>query len=124
MLPIVLARRTGRMPEDRLFTGENGGQLWRSSLVRTLRWDVIGRGRRIHDLRHTAACLWLARGVDAGTVQAWMGHESISTTNRYLHHLGSAADVAALNLLNREREYSRGTQATATNVVRPSTLFE
>ena len=31
-------------------------------------------GRRIHDLRHTAACLWLARGVDPVTVQAWMGH--------------------------------------------------
>jgi 1-pyrroline-5-carboxylate dehydrogenase len=27
----------------------------------------------IHDLPHTAACLWLARGVDPGTVQAWMG---------------------------------------------------
>lgn len=25
---------------------------------------------RIHDLRHTATCLWLARGVDPGTVQA------------------------------------------------------
>ena len=49
-------------------------------------------GRRIHDLRHTAACLWLARGVDPVTVQAWMGHASIATTNLYLHHLGTAAD--------------------------------
>lgn len=35
--------------------------------------DQTGGGRRIHDLRHTAACLWLARGVDPGTVQARMG---------------------------------------------------
>ena len=35
--------------------------------------------RRIHDLRHSAACLWLARGVDPVTVQAWMGHASIAT---------------------------------------------
>ena len=52
------------------------------------------------DLRHTAACLWLARGVDPGTVQAWMGHESIATTNRYLHFLGTSADQAGLERLN------------------------
>lgn len=54
----------------------------------------------VHDLRHTAACLWLARGVDPGTVQAWMGHESIATTNRYLHFLGTGADAAGLERLN------------------------
>ena len=27
-----------------------------------------------------AGCLWLARGVDPVTVQAWMGHASIATT--------------------------------------------
>ena len=54
----------------------------------------------MHDLRHTAACLWLARGVDPGTVQAWMGHESIATTNRYLHFLGTSADKAGLDRLN------------------------
>jgi len=29
-------------------------------------------GRRLHDLRHTAACLWLARGVDLNGVSAWL----------------------------------------------------
>jgi integrase len=53
-------------------------------------WAETRLGRRIHDLRHTAACLWLARGVDPGTVQAWMGHESIATTNLYLHFSGPA----------------------------------
>jgi integrase len=37
----------------------------------------------------TAACLWLARRIDPGTVQAWCGHESIATTNQYLHYLGT-----------------------------------
>ena len=69
-------------------------------MLRTLKWSETGRGRRIHDLRHTAACLWLARGVDAGTVQQWLGHESIATTNRYLHFLGTAADLAGLERLN------------------------
>jgi len=54
-------------------------------------WRRTSHGRRIHDLRHTAACLWLSRGVDPGTVQAWMGHESIATTNLYLHFLGTGA---------------------------------
>lgn len=49
----------------------------------------------------TAACLWLARGVDPVTVQAWMGHASISTTNIYLHYLGTTADRAGSAQLNR-----------------------
>ena len=65
-----------------------------------LGWSTLAEGRRIHDLRHTAACLWLARGVDPGTVQAWMGHASIATTNLYLHHLGTPADRAGLERLN------------------------
>jgi len=57
----------------------------------------------LHDLRHTAACLWLTRGVDLSTVSAWLGHASISTTNRYLHYLGTSADAADLGRLNRGR---------------------
>ena len=55
---------------------------------------------RVHDLRHTAACLWLSKGVDPVTVQAWLGHASIATTNIYLRHLGSSADRAGLDRLN------------------------
>ena len=66
-------------------------------------------GRRIHDLRHTAACLWLARGVDPVTVQAWMGHASIATTNLYLHYLGTSADRAGLARLN-DRGHAGGRQ--------------
>ena len=29
-----------------------------------------------------------------------MGHESIATTNRYLHHLGTGADLVGLERLN------------------------
>ncbi len=34
------------------------------------------------------------------TVQAWMGHASVATTNLYLHHLGTSADRAGLDRLN------------------------
>ncbi|MEU6135501.1 hypothetical protein [Nocardioides sp. NPDC047086] len=42
----------------------------------------------------------MARGVDVGTVKEWMGHESIATTNLYLHFLGTGADAAGLDRLN------------------------
>lgn len=38
------------------------------------------RRRRFHDLRHGAATLWLAAGVDLKTVSALLGHSTISTT--------------------------------------------
>jgi integrase len=41
-------------------------QLQATALTRTLGWAKIADGRRIHHLRHIAACLWLARGVDHG----------------------------------------------------------
>lgn len=100
VLPLVESLAADKGPDELLFTGAQGGQLWRGTLVRTVDWPRTGQGRRIHDLRHTAACLWLARGVDPGTVQAWCGHESIRTTNRYLHFLGTSSDRAGLALLN------------------------
>lgn len=100
VLPLVQQMVEGKTAADLVFTTSRGARLHRTAVLRTLRWEATGQGRRIHDLRHTAACLWLARGVDAVTVQAWMGHESIATTNRYLHYLGTGADVAGLERLN------------------------
>jgi integrase len=99
----------GKEPGDLLFTTEGGSQLHRTATLRVVHWRRTGFGRRIHDLRHTAACLWLARGVDPGTVQAWMGHESIATTNLYLHFLGSGAHRAGLERLNATRGAAGGT---------------
>lgn len=100
VLPLVRAMMAGNAGGDRLFVSESGHQLHASALTRTSHWASAADGRRIHDLRHTAACLWLARGVDPVTVQAWMGHASIATTNLYLHHLGTSADLAGLGRLN------------------------
>lgn len=99
-LPFVLRFAAGKRGTDLLFTGARGGQLWRQAFLRATDWPKLGKGRRIHDLRHTAACLWLARGVDLTTVQAWLGHASVTTTNRYLHHLGTSADTVGLSHLN------------------------
>jgi hypothetical protein len=53
----------------------------RQGLQADSRLDHHCRGPTHPRSGHTAACLWLARGVDPATVQAWMGHASIATTN-------------------------------------------
>ncbi len=101
VLPIVRRMLVDKEPGALLLTTVGGARLHRSAVLRSVKWSRTGQGRRVHDLRHTAACLWLARGVDPGTVQAWMGHESIATTNRYLHFLGTSAHRAGLDRLNQ-----------------------
>ena len=52
---------------------------------------------RFHDLRHTAATLLLAQGVDPRTIMETLGHSQISLTpNTYAHVLPALqADAAA-----------------------------
>ena len=109
VLPVVRRLAEGKAADERLLTTSRGAQLHRTAVVRSVKWSKTAVGRRIHDLRHTAACLWLARGVDLKTVQAWMGHESIATTNKYLHFLGTGADSAGLDRLNRAPGHTGGT---------------
>ena len=100
VLPLVLSCAEGKGPDDLLLTTKNGHRLHATAVKRSVAWSTVAPGRRIHDLRHTAACLWLARGVDPVTVKTWLGHASIATTNIYLHHLGSSSDRAGLQRLN------------------------
>ncbi len=104
VLPLVRSCAGGKGPDDLLLTTKTGHRLHATAVKRSVAWTTVAPGRRIHDLRHTAACLWLARGVDPVTVKTWLGHASIATTNIYLHHLGTTADRAGLDRLN----YSEG----------------
>jgi len=64
VLPLVEDCAVGKGPDDLLFTTTTGHQLHASAVKRTVHWSSVAAGRRIHDLRHTVACLWLAKGVD------------------------------------------------------------
>ena len=98
---IVLEHMEGKNPEDLLFTTARGAMLNKGNLKRDLNWKELAKGRRLHDLRHTAATEWLRNGIDVLTVKEWLGHSSLAMTQRYVHYLGTDADVAALKKLDR-----------------------
>ena len=69
ILPLVMGCAEDKGPDELLFTTRTGHQLHATAVKRSVAWSAVAPGRRIHDLRHTAACLWLAKGVDPVTVQ-------------------------------------------------------
>lgn len=59
-----------------------------------------------HDCRHTALSRLVAAGVDVKTVQEFAGHESLSTTMRYLHSAPDAGERvrAAMRAISRTND--------------------
>ena len=47
--------------------------------------SLVGRSITPHTLRHTTAMDLLWRGVDLTVIALWLGHESVETTQIYLH---------------------------------------
>ena len=92
---LVERRTAGRSATDWLFPAPEGGPLRESNWKRTIRWAEavaqLGRSTlRVHDLRHTAASLWLASGADPKVVQAVLGHFSAAMTMDVYGHLIAA----------------------------------
>ena len=94
VLRVWLAERNGE-PTDPLFPTRPGHRLSRDSVehlvakhLATARQHCPSlRGKRIspHTLRHTTAMRLLEAGVDRSVIALWLGHESIKTTEIYLH---------------------------------------
>jgi len=88
--------------DDLLFTNSAGNPISRNTF-RTRVWQPAiakaGVKIRFHDLRHAHASWLLAGGADLKIVMDRMGHSQIQTTQRYLHALNDADEiaVAALN---------------------------
>jgi integrase len=75
----------------RVFASAEGGELTRQAARRrghllALRAAGLPTAVRLHDLRHTAATIWLAAGESIYFVQQQLGHQDIQTTiNLYGH---------------------------------------
>jgi len=91
-------------PDDLVFARADGGMRHPDAVSQAYiraRDAASAPALRFHDLRHTFGTLLARAGVTGFDIQAWMGHSSYTTTQRYLHHAprtGDAARVtAALN---------------------------
>jgi integrase len=67
---------------------------WRAAKVAAGLPDV-----RVHDLRHTAASLWLAAGADPKVVQRVLGHATAAMTMDLYGHLVDASLWQAARLI-------------------------
>ncbi len=89
----------GRNRDGYVFVDANGHRLRPDYLTRRLAALIAEAGLppvRLHDLRHGAASLALAAGVDLKVVQEMLGHSSIITTaDIYTSVLSEAAHAAA-----------------------------
>jgi integrase/recombinase XerD len=82
-------------PDDLLFPSRLGGRLSADAVQRLVRnYAQIASRRRPsldakavtpHVLRHTNAMQLLTSGVDTSVIALWLGHESVQTTQIYLH---------------------------------------
>ena len=87
---------TGKEPEAWLSAAPGGGPLRESNWKRSVGWRAarVAAGVpdvRVHDLRHTAASLWLAAGADPKVVQRMLGHATAAMTTDLYGHLVDAS---------------------------------
>jgi integrase/recombinase XerD len=89
-----LRERAGQ-PADPVFPSLRGGPLSRDAVERLVTRHAAAARTRCpslqrktvtpHTLRHTAAMELLQHGVDRSVIALWLGHESVETTQAYLH---------------------------------------
>ncbi|MEZ5844048.1 MAG: tyrosine-type recombinase/integrase [Hyphomicrobiaceae bacterium] len=89
-----LSERRGQ-PGDPLFVSNRGAALSRDAVEGIVRRHVEAaartcpslRSKRVspHVLRHSAAMQLLHNGVDRTVIALWLGHESVETTQMYIH---------------------------------------
>ena len=82
-------------PATPLFPSSRGGHLSRDAVERLIARHQRTAQRRCpslkrksvtpHVLRHTSAMQLLRHGIDRSVIALWMGHESVETTQMYLH---------------------------------------
>ena len=94
VLDVWLKERAGK-DDDPLFPTARGTRLSRDALERLVRRHTLAAskscpsltGKRVspHVLRHSTAMELLHHGVDQSVIALWLGHESVETTQIYMH---------------------------------------
>lgn len=89
---------------DLVFTAQRGGPLMAASLTHRFHDAQVRAGLtpvRFHDLRHAAATLMLASGVDLKVVSELLGHSTIATTANVYAGVLDSLKVDAADRLTR-----------------------
>ena len=83
----------GRDPDKYIFVNRSGDSMTRFGIRGVVKRYTDAAAKTVpslarkrvstHTIRHTAAMHLLREGVDINTIRAWLGHESLSTTNVY-----------------------------------------
>jgi integrase len=94
ILKAWLAERGGQ-PGDPVFPGPSGQRLSRDAVERRVKLyhqraaascpSLAAKHVSVHTLRHSAAMRLLLAGVDITVIALWLGHESLTSTQEYLH---------------------------------------
>ena len=95
LVSIVDRWSAGKASDAWLFNAPRGGPLRESNWKRSVRWSAATSaagvpGFRVHDLRHTAASVWLAAGADPKVVQRVLGHATAAMTMDLYGHMVDA----------------------------------
>ena len=95
LVPIVDRWSAGKAPDAWLFDAPEGGPQRESNWKRSVGWSAatsaVGlSGFRVHDLRHTAAPVWLGVGADPKVVQRVLGHATAAMTMDLYGHMVDA----------------------------------
>lgn len=79
-------------------TDEDRPARWAGNRFRTLTDKTKIAGVTLHTLRHTCASRLVQAGVDLYRVKEWLGHRSITTTERYAHLAPASLSTALFAL--------------------------
>jgi integrase len=92
LVPTADRWSAGKPPGAWLFDAPEGGPLRESNWKRSVGWRAAAAAigvpsLRVHDLRHTAASLWLGAGADPKVVQRVLGHAAAAMTMDLYGHM-------------------------------------
>jgi site-specific recombinase XerD len=88
-------------PRDLVFIGQGGGHVdlstFRGRFVSAQQRAKVSPVRDVRQLRNTFGTVTAGAGIPLRTIQQWMGHESISTTEIYASFMPGHEDAAVVS---------------------------